>query len=247
MGFDGQQHVAEAPEHVGADDFAFVGAANLAHIALVRRDAEMVRPEPDEPLDKPDLGAERGIDAGLGFGEINLLRHAGTRPRCRCRRRGGLILRLRRASATRRISLLGGALRLPRRALRLLIGERGTRGCAARQQLRIVDATGARAIQFGQQRPARIRRNARDRSSAWTEAEPMQGERSSGFRIKGHAVLPTGCEAAGRQQHPSAAAKSRLRQSAFRNHGREMTNWKGSLTTTAARSGSWSRSMGRRS
>ena len=199
----------------------------------------MVRPEPDEPLDKPDLGAERGIDPRLGFGKINLLRHAGTRtrPRCRCRWRGGLILHLRRASATRRISLLGGALGLPRRALRLLIGERGTRGCAARQQLRIVDATGARAIQFGQQRSARIRRNARDRSSAWTEAEPMQGERSLGFRIKGHAVLSTGCEAAARQQHPCAAAKSRLRQSAFRNHGREMTNWKDFvLSPTAQRS-----------
>src|SRR5207245_11124411 len=107
----------------------FVGAANLAHIALVRRDAEMVRPEPDEPLDKPDLGAERGIDPRLGFGKINLLRHAGTRtrPRCRCRRRGGLILHLRRASGTRRISPLGGALGLPRRALSLLKSERGDR------------------------------------------------------------------------------------------------------------------------
>jgi hypothetical protein len=148
--------IAEAPEHVGADDFAFVSTANLAHIALVRRYAEMVRPEPDEPLDKADLGPQRGIDARLGFGEINLLRHAGTRirPCCRWRRRGGLILHLRRAGATR--GLLGGALRLPCCALRLLIRECGARGFAARQQLRIVDPPGARAIQFGQQRPARV-------------------------------------------------------------------------------------------
>jgi len=154
------------------------------------------------PLDKADLSAQRGIDAALGFGEINLLRHAGPRirPCCWCRERG-LILHLRRARATRRIGLLGGAPRLPRRALRLLIGECGARGGAARQQIRIVDPAGACAIQFGQQCPARVRRHARDRSGAWTEAKPVQCERSLRFRIKGHAVLSTGCEAAAWQQH----------------------------------------------
>ncbi len=190
MGFGGQQHVAEAAEHVRADDLAFIGAANLAHVALVRRHAEMVRPEPDEPLEEADLGAERGLDARLGFREINLLRHPGTRIahwHWR-RRRRGLIVHLRQGSAAaRRGGLLRGAFGLARRPLRLLEGECDAGGGAARQQIRIADAAGARAIQFREQRAAGIRRNARNRSGAWTEAEPVQGKRSLRFRIRDHA------------------------------------------------------------
>ena len=80
-----------------------------------------------------------------------------------------------------RIGLLRGAFGLPRRALRLLKLERGARGRAARQQIRIGDAAGAGAIELGEQRAARIGRNGRDRSGARTDAEPMQGERSLGF------------------------------------------------------------------
>jgi hypothetical protein len=68
-----------------------------------------------------------------------------------------------------------------------LEGECDAGGGAARQQIRGADAAGARAIQFREQRAAGIRRNARDRSGAWTEAEPVQGKRSLRFRIKGHA------------------------------------------------------------
>jgi hypothetical protein len=148
MGFDRQQHVAEAAEHVGADHFALVGAANLAHIALVRRHAEMVRPEPDQPFDKTDFGRERSVDARLGLGKIDLLRQTGTgrRPRRRWRRRAGLLFHFRRAAGAGRIGLLGGALGLPRCALCLLIGECRARGHAARQQIRVADAGGARAI-----------------------------------------------------------------------------------------------------
>jgi hypothetical protein len=49
-----------------------IGAANLDHIALVGGNTKMVRPEPDQPLDKADLGAERGVETRCGF-ERNLL------------------------------------------------------------------------------------------------------------------------------------------------------------------------------
>ena len=50
---------------------------------------------------------------------------------------------------------------------------------------------------------AGIRRNARDRSGAWTEAEPVQGERGLRFRIKGHpsSSFRPGPDATPRQQH----------------------------------------------
>src|SRR5262249_21163694 len=222
----------EAAEHVGANSLAFVGAANLAHVALVGRDAEMVRPEPDEPLDEADLGIERGSDARLGFGEINLLRHAGTgiAHRRRCRRRGGLILHLRRRpGAARWIGLLRGAFGVPRRPLRLLVGECNAGGGAARQQIRVADAAGARAIQFREQRAARVRGYSGDRSGAWTEAESMQGERGFRFRIGGHASLSSrpGRGATPQMARSSAGAVSRLRPATFRNHGHGMKDWKG--------------------
>ena len=75
MALDRQQHVGEAAEHMRADRLALVGAGHAAD--LVRRDAEMVGPEPDQPLGEADLGAERGLDAGLGLVEIDLLPRIG--------------------------------------------------------------------------------------------------------------------------------------------------------------------------
>ena len=69
MALGGQQQVGEPAEHVGADRLAFIGAGHAAD--LVGRDAEMVGPEPDQPLDKSDLGAERGRDATARFFEID--------------------------------------------------------------------------------------------------------------------------------------------------------------------------------
>src|SRR5262249_61710922 len=92
-------------------------------------------------------------------------------------------------AAARRIAVLNGAFRLPLRAPRLLEGEYGTRGFPARQQIRTADAAGVCAVQFGEQRAARIRCDGGDRSEAGTDAEPVQGERSFGFPIKGHAPL----------------------------------------------------------
>jgi len=84
-------------------------------------------------------------------------------------------------------------------------------GGAARQQIGIADAAGARAIQFREQRAAGIRRNGGDRSGAWPEAEPVQGERSFDFRIKGHASSSSrpGPDATA-PSAPSSAAASQI-------------------------------------
>ncbi len=56
----------------------------------------MVRPEPDQPLGKADLGRQRRIEARLGLVEIDLLRSgADRRPRTPLRIGLGIVLRLR--------------------------------------------------------------------------------------------------------------------------------------------------------
>src|SRR5262245_23570868 len=62
MAFDGEQHVGIAPEDVRPDRFALVAAGHVRH--PFRRHAEMVRPEPDQSLDKADFGVERRIEPG---------------------------------------------------------------------------------------------------------------------------------------------------------------------------------------
>src|SRR5262249_60403783 len=57
MGLDREQHVGEPAEHMRPDRLALEGAGDCPH--LVGRDAEMVRPEPYQPLDEPGLGIER--------------------------------------------------------------------------------------------------------------------------------------------------------------------------------------------
>ena len=64
---------AKRPMHVRADRLALVGAGH-AH-RDVGRDAEVVRPEPHQPLDEPDLRRERRIEARLHLALEDLLRH----------------------------------------------------------------------------------------------------------------------------------------------------------------------------
>ncbi len=72
MAFDRQQHVGKAAEHMRPDRFALVSARHRQN--LVGRNAEMVRPEPDQPLDKAELSFERGVEPRFGFLQENLLR-----------------------------------------------------------------------------------------------------------------------------------------------------------------------------
>ena len=201
MAFDREQHVAEAAERMGADRFALVGAANLAHVALVGRHAEMVRPEPHQPLPEADLGAERRVDARLGLAQIDLLRRArigigiGIGPggllRWRRRRVGRPGVRAgRHGVGWGRVGLLRGALGLPCRPARLLKDERRARRRPTGGQIGIGDEPGAGAIQFGKQCATRIRGDRRHRSGARAEPETMQCQCGLGLRIKGHAPCP---------------------------------------------------------
>ncbi len=185
MGLDRQQHVGEAAEHVRADRLALVGAADRTHAALVGGDAEMIRPEPDEPFGEADVGAERGMNARLGLVEIDLLRHGGTgiRGAARAASTACRVLRRRTRSAPRlaashRCCSAGPAappLRgLARYALLLLKLEGRARRLAARRQIRIGDPSGARPVELGQQRAARIGRDRGDRPGARAETEAMK-------------------------------------------------------------------------
>ncbi len=223
---------------MGADRLALVGAADRAHMALVGRDAEMVRPEPDQPLDEADLGGERGIDARLGLVEIESAAgcRTGLRPRRRRRLLGGL--RVRRLACCGR-----GAAALLRQRLAVAAARSACRAAAARcwnsnaaraasplvSRSEIGDAAGAGAFELGEQRAARIGRDGRDRSGARPKAEPMQRKRSLSFRIGRHASMSFICQDATppRKAPWSATAVSRLRQAAFPDHGRSMKNWKG--------------------
>src|SRR5664279_5164085 len=87
------QHVGEFSEHVRADGLALVSTAQRPGRAFVGGNAEMVRPEPHQSLDQPNIGIDRNVVASLGLGEIDLLRDwnhfaFGTLPRAR--RRSGI-------------------------------------------------------------------------------------------------------------------------------------------------------------
>ncbi len=69
MALDGQQHVGEPAKDVRANGFALIGARHA--LDLVGRDAEMVRPEPDQPLRQSDVGVERGLSAKLRLFQID--------------------------------------------------------------------------------------------------------------------------------------------------------------------------------
>ena len=65
MAFDRSQQIGEAAEHMRADRLALIGAGH-AH-DFVGGNAEMVRPEPDQPFDKADIGIGRGVEAQLSL------------------------------------------------------------------------------------------------------------------------------------------------------------------------------------
>src|SRR6202030_4879574 len=59
VAFDGLQHVDKAPEDVRADRLALVAAGFHRRIGI---DAEMVGPEPYQPLDETNLSTNRGLE-----------------------------------------------------------------------------------------------------------------------------------------------------------------------------------------
>src|ERR1043166_8129026 len=63
MALGGEQHLAEASEDVWPYRLAFVAGRHV--VDEVDRDAEVVRPEPHQPLDEADVGLERAVEPRL--------------------------------------------------------------------------------------------------------------------------------------------------------------------------------------
>ena len=72
MAFDRLQQIGEAAEHMRTDRLALIGAGHADD--LVGGNAEMVRPEPHQPLDKADIGIGGGVEARFGLVQEELLR-----------------------------------------------------------------------------------------------------------------------------------------------------------------------------
>ncbi len=178
MALGRQQQVGEAAEHVRADGLALVSAGHAPD--LVGRDAEMIGPEPDQPLDKTDFGAERGRDANPRLFEIDppprigdsfsghLRRHLARALRGAFHHRG----RFRHLKAFRVLLFLGDdRLRLP---LRKRVGHRAI-GLGARRQIGGSEFAGCGTIEVSEQRAARVGLDRRDRSRTRPHSEPMEG------------------------------------------------------------------------
>ena len=214
MRFDGEQHVRKAAKDVRADRLALVGAGQRAY--LVGGHAEMVRPEPDQPFGKTELGHERSVETRFRLFEVDLLRNGGSRVGLRCRRRLGLGVLLhagyrRGGSGSRRRGL---ALRLALGALDEARGlallpeiEHGARRLAGGEKVRIGQAAGAGAIEFGDERAARIGGDRRNGARARTKAKSMQRERGLCFRIESHGHPDRRCQIMRESRVETAAAQ----------------------------------------
>src|SRR3954451_2250214 len=157
----------------------------------------MIGPEPHQPLDKSNLGAERGGDTKSSLFEIDWppgvrhcfgghLRHFA---RCLCailhhgERIGGLSLGFL-------FFFRADSFGLP---LRIRVGDR-SESLGARRQVAGHDLGRRGSVELSNQRPSRIGLDSRDRSRTRAHPEPMQGQR--GLRICGsaHGTAPEdGC------------------------------------------------------
>ena len=185
MALGGQQQIGEAAEHVRTDGLALIGAGHAPD--LVGRDAEMIGPEPNQPLDKSDLGAERGLDANLRLFEIDrpsrigdgfggdLRRHLARAlprhpPSWRPLRPSAVVSRPVLASAT--IAL----------ACRFAFASVTARKALALEgRLAAATSPADGMIEFGDQRPARVGLDRRDRSRARPHPEPMESQHCLGL------------------------------------------------------------------
>ena len=173
----GQQQIDEAGEDMRADGFALIGAGHA--LDLVGRDAEMVRPEPRQPLCKSNLRRECRIDARLDLVEVDL--PAGIRHRL-----GGHLGRHFFVAAvghgrSRRPLLLRLLLRASRKdafglPLGIGVGDRAERLRARLQRTRR-NLARARPVELGEQRAAGVRLDGRDGAEPRAEAEPVERER----------------------------------------------------------------------
>src|SRR6185437_2503739 len=97
--------------------------------------AKMIRPEPDQPFDQTDISIDRSVVAGLGFGEINLLRNGDHAALDGRGRRTGI--RRHRSRAVLHLLLFARGLAL------LTEFESGSRRRATGKKFGVVDLAGA--------------------------------------------------------------------------------------------------------
>src|SRR5262249_32645096 len=152
--------------------------------------AEMVRPEPHQPLGESDLGVHGRVQPRLRLGQEYALRHGwrGVGPRLCLGVAGhgsihagfGETLLLGFAPLALE-AILGGALGIEL--------EDGARGLGPAHECRIVDLAGAWPLEVGEQRAARVRRDGGERAGTRTDAETMQRQGGLRFRIESHATF----------------------------------------------------------
>ena len=190
MALGGQQHVGKPADDVGANGLALIGAGHALN--LVGRDAEMIGPEPDQPLHKSDLGAESGLDADFSLVEIELSPRIGDGfGGDLCRHRVGTLLAALHHHRGRigHLLPLGFLLRLggeDRLGLPLGVGlVDGAEGLGTRRQCRGRAEACGRSFEFGNQRATRVSLDCGNRSGPWSHPEPMQRQR--GFSLCGQA------------------------------------------------------------
>ena len=198
VAFNRQQHVGEAARHVRADRLALIGADDGAQRTFVRRDAEVIGPEPRQPLGKADLRGQRGIEPGLGLLEKDLLgnrtsriglggasgpvRHLVVCARVGCSR--GIGARLRSPLRGRLGGVLLGAGDEARRLALLAKIECRASGFGTGEEIGIAQAPGARPRKIGDESAAGIGGDCGQRSLARTEAETMQGKSGLQFCVR---------------------------------------------------------------
>ena len=66
------QQIRETTKHMRANSFALIGAHHGG--VFSGRNAEVVGPEPHQPLDQADLGARSGVKTRFGLAQNDLLR-----------------------------------------------------------------------------------------------------------------------------------------------------------------------------
>ncbi|MGY4326312.1 hypothetical protein ACVWWG_000726 [Bradyrhizobium sp. LB7.2] len=199
MALDGLKQIDEVTERIGANGLALVSTRHA--LDLVGRDAEMVGPEPHQPLGEADVGAERGFGPQLGFLQIHGTSGIGNGfgrllgchlPVLLLTLRWPLRLRLLFRHDRRRSDLL---------LLRLLLGLLG-----ARRSPRIGVGHGAigfrtggqaggcgerkRAIELGDQRAARVGPDRRNRSRSRPHSEATKRQHSFGLCRIAHGECP---------------------------------------------------------
>ena len=153
----------------------------------------MVRPEPHQPLGKPDVGGQRGFDARLGLVQVD--RPAGVRNGIGGdlgrHLVGGLLGALDHGRPGRRDPLPFGLLLRARGhdplglPLGVGVGD-DAEGLGGTWQRSRGERAGARPVELGQQRAARIRFDGGDRSRARSHPETVQRQHRLGLRGLSH-------------------------------------------------------------